>query len=54
MSYLEGIGAWTRERLEERRETRSLAAALLEHGSRSVPIMDGLCEAAGETQHEQP
>ena len=29
MSYLEGIGAWTRERLEERRETRSLAAALL-------------------------
>ena len=26
---LEGIGAWTRERLEERRETRSLAAALL-------------------------
>ena len=29
MSYLEGIGAWTRERLEERRETRSLAASLL-------------------------
>ena len=27
MSYLEGIGAWTRERLEERRETRSLAAS---------------------------
>jgi indole-3-glycerol phosphate synthase len=36
MSYLEGIGAWTRERLEERRETRSLAASLLERGSRSV------------------
>ena len=33
MSYLEGIGAWTRERLEERRETRSLAAALLERGA---------------------
>jgi indole-3-glycerol phosphate synthase len=36
MSYLEGIGAWTRERLEERRETRSLAASLLERGTRSV------------------
>jgi indole-3-glycerol phosphate synthase len=36
MSYLEGIGAWTRERLEERRETRSLAAALLERGGSSV------------------
>jgi indole-3-glycerol phosphate synthase len=36
MSYLEGIGAWTRERIEERRETRSLAASLLERGSRSV------------------
>ena len=36
MSYLEGIGAWTRERLEERRETRSLAASLFERGSRSV------------------
>ena len=35
MSYLEGIGAWTRERLEERRETRSLAAALLAHRRRS-------------------
>ena len=33
MSYLEGIGAWTRERLEERRETRSLAAALLHRGA---------------------
>ena len=36
MSYLEGIGAWTRERLEERRETRSLAAALLHTGAKSV------------------
>jgi indole-3-glycerol phosphate synthase len=36
MSYLEGIGAWTRERLEERRETRSLAAALLGRGAGSV------------------
>jgi indole-3-glycerol phosphate synthase len=30
MSYLEGIASWTYERLEERRRTRSLAAALLE------------------------
>ena len=30
VSYLDEIGAWTRERLEERRETRSLAASLLE------------------------
>ena len=36
MSYLEGIGAWTRERLEERRETRSLAASLLHTGAKSV------------------
>jgi indole-3-glycerol phosphate synthase len=36
MSYLEGIGAWTRERLEERRETRSLAAALLHTGAKAV------------------
>ncbi|HSS57622.1 MAG TPA: hypothetical protein VLK59_06420, partial [Solirubrobacteraceae bacterium] len=36
MSYLDEIGAWTRERLEERRETRSLAASLLERGSKSV------------------
>jgi indole-3-glycerol phosphate synthase len=36
VSYLDEIGAWTRERLEERRETRSLAASLLERGSRSV------------------
>jgi indole-3-glycerol phosphate synthase len=36
VSYLESIGAWTRERLDERRETRSLAAALLQTGARSV------------------
>jgi indole-3-glycerol phosphate synthase len=36
VSYLDEIGAWTRERLEERRETRSLAASLLERGSSSV------------------
>jgi indole-3-glycerol phosphate synthase len=36
MSYLEGIGAWTRERLEERRETRSLAASLLHTGAKAV------------------
>jgi indole-3-glycerol phosphate synthase len=36
VSYLDEIGAWTRERLDERRETRSLAASLLEHGSSSV------------------
>jgi indole-3-glycerol phosphate synthase len=29
VSYLEGIASWTYERLEERRRTRSLAAALL-------------------------
>ncbi len=36
MSYLQGIGAWTRERLDERRETRSLAASLLHTGAKSV------------------
>jgi indole-3-glycerol phosphate synthase len=29
-SYLDGVASWTYERLEERRQTRSLAAALIE------------------------
>ena len=32
MSYLEDIGKWTWDRVQERRQTRSLAAALLEKG----------------------
>jgi indole-3-glycerol phosphate synthase len=32
MSYLDEIGKWTRDRLDERRRTRSLASALLEDG----------------------
>jgi indole-3-glycerol phosphate synthase len=35
-SYLSGIAAWTREQLEERRRTRSLAAALLQQGRGAV------------------
>jgi indole-3-glycerol phosphate synthase len=35
-SYLAGIGAWTREQLEERRRTRSLAEALVKRGRGAV------------------
>jgi indole-3-glycerol phosphate synthase len=35
-SYLHSIGSWTHERLEERRHTRSLAAALIDAGRGAV------------------
>jgi indole-3-glycerol phosphate synthase len=35
-SYLHSIGSWTHERLEERRHTRSLAAALVDGGRGAV------------------
>jgi indole-3-glycerol phosphate synthase len=35
-SYLHSIGSWTHERLEERRQTRSLAAALIDAGRGAV------------------
>lgn len=36
MSYLDDIGKWTWDRVQERRQTRSLAAALLEKGRGAV------------------
>lgn len=36
MSYLKDIGGWTREQLELRRTTRSLASALVGHGPGAV------------------